>query len=65
MLVLSRRIGEQIQIGEGITVTFVSISSNRAHIGIEAPRDVRILRQELTENTASGSLGFSVKIPAE
>ena len=67
MLVLSRRKGEQIQIGNGVTVTLISVSSNRARIGIEAPRDVRILRQELTENTASGSPVSvkSMKGPAE
>jgi carbon storage regulator len=67
MLVLSRRKGEQIQIGNGVTVTLISVCGNRAHIGIEAPCDVRILRQELTENTASGSPVSvkSMKGPAE
>ena len=66
MLVLSRRKGEQIQIGEGVTVTLISVSSNRVRLGIEAPCDVRILRQELTENAASGSPPFvAIKGPAE
>lgn len=67
MLVLSRRIGEQIQIGEGVTVTLISVSKSRVSVGIKAPLDVRIMRQELTENTASGSpLSVkSMKGPAE
>ena len=67
MLFLSRRIGEKIQIGGGITLTLMSVSRSRASIGIEAPRDVRILRQELTQNTASGRPVSvkSMKGPAE
>ena len=67
MLVLSRRIGEQIQIGEGVTVTLISVSKSRVSVGIKAPPDVRIMRQELTENTASGSPVSvkSMKVPAE
>ena len=67
MLVLSRRKGEQIQIGNGVTVTLISVSKSRVSIGIKAPRDVRIMRQELTENTASGRPVSvkSMKCPAE
>src|SRR5437868_14029836 len=49
MLVLTRRPGEQIVIGEGIRVTVVSVGPGRVKIGIEAPPDVRIDRQEIHE----------------
>lgn len=52
MLVLSRRPGESIIIGEGkgrIRVTVVEVSGDRVKLGIEAPQEVVILRQELCE----------------
>jgi carbon storage regulator len=47
MLVLSRKLGEKVQIGDEITLTVVSISGNRVQLGIDAPDTVRILRGEL------------------
>jgi len=48
MLVLARRRNEGIVIGEGITVTIVEVRGNQVRLGIEAPKDVRVLREELT-----------------
>ena len=47
MLVLSRKEGEKLLIGDNIVLTINRISGNRVAIGIEAPRDVRIVRGEL------------------
>jgi carbon storage regulator len=47
MLVLSRKIGEKLIIGDGITVVVNRIAGNRVTLGIEAPSDVRIVRGEL------------------
>jgi carbon storage regulator len=47
MLVLSRKPGEQIVIGDKIRVTIVEVRGNRVRIGIEAPDDVAIFRAEL------------------
>ncbi len=47
MLVLSRKPGEKIVIDGSITITVVEAQGNRVRIGIEAPEDVRILREEL------------------
>jgi carbon storage regulator len=47
MLVLSRKLGEQIVVGDNIRVTVVSISDGRVRLGFAAPADVRILRQEV------------------
>ncbi len=49
MLVLTRRPGEQIVIGNGIRVTVVSVGPGRVKIGIDAPPDVRIDRSEIHE----------------
>ena len=47
MLVLSRRVGEKIRIGTSIVVTLLKLDRNKARIGVEAPADVPVLRQEL------------------
>lgn len=47
MLVLSRRVGEKIIIGDGVTLTVKRIIGQRAILGIEAPRDMTIVRSEL------------------
>ena len=47
MLVLTRKIGEKIFIGENICITLVDIDRGKVRLGIEAPREVAIYRQEL------------------
>ena len=47
MLVLSRKLGEKIIIGDNISITVVDIDRGKIRLGIEAPRDVPIFRQEL------------------
>ena len=48
MLVLSRRVGESIIISESIRVTVVQAANGRIRLGIDAPPEVRVLREELT-----------------
>ena len=52
MLVLSRKIGERILIGDNIAVTVVRITGNGVRIGIEAPLDMAVIRQELKDQMA-------------
>ncbi len=47
MLVLSRKVGEQLVVGENIRIVVHRVAGNRVTIGIEAPNDVRIIRGEL------------------
>jgi carbon storage regulator CsrA len=47
MLILSRKVGEKIVIGDGITVVVSRVSGDRVTLGFEAPPEVRILRGEL------------------
>ena len=54
MLVLMRRPGESIHIGPNIVVTLVALERNRARIGIEAPRDITVDREEIAERKRNG-----------
>ena len=47
MLVLSRKLGEKIVIGDNIVVTVVKIDRNQIRIGIEAPQDIPVYREEI------------------
>lgn len=49
MLVLSRKVGERIVIGDDVVVTVVEVSGNRVRVGIEAPRSKQVLRSEIIE----------------
>lgn len=54
MLVLSRKPGERILIGENVTVTIVRIGPNTVRLGIDAPRDLNIVREELCQPARVG-----------
>ena len=51
MLVLSRKVGEKLLIGDDVTVEIVRIKGNRVTIGITAPEEVKVLRGELKQHT--------------
>lgn len=56
MLVLTRKLGEKILIGDDITITVVDIGKSRMKLGIEAPAGHKILRSELVlEDGAAGA----------
>ncbi len=55
MLVLSRKIGESIQIAGGIRVTVTEVRGGRVRLSIEAPADVRVLRKEIADIVAKPS----------
>ena len=50
MLVLSRKQNERIRVGDSVVVTVVRVSGDKVRIGIEAPANVRVLRDELDED---------------
>ncbi len=54
MLVLTRRINESIIIGNNITITVLSIQGNQVRIGIEAPRNIDVHREEIFEKIQIG-----------
>ncbi|MFP6768580.1 MAG: carbon storage regulator [Planctomycetaceae bacterium] len=67
MLVLSRKPGERVMIGENVVVTIVRIGPNSVRLGIDAPREMNIVREELCveEPVATGvsdSVGSTVEL---
>ncbi|MGB5719006.1 MAG: carbon storage regulator CsrA [Gammaproteobacteria bacterium] len=47
MLILTRRIGESMMIGNNVTVTIMGVKGNQIRIGVNAPRDVAVHREEI------------------
>ena len=65
MLVLSRKEGEQLLIGDNIVLTINRISGNRVAVGIEAPREVRIVRGELERHEVATGGSAPVAMPMD
>ena len=55
MLVLSRKVGESILIGESIRLTVVQAANGRIRLGIDAPPEVIVLREELSRSCSNSS----------
>jgi carbon storage regulator len=47
MLILSRKVDEKIKIGDDITLTIIEIHGDQVKIGVEAPKNVKVFRQEV------------------
>ncbi len=47
MLILTRRIGEVLRIGDDVSITILGVKGNQVRIGIDAPKDVAVHREEI------------------
>lgn len=66
MLVLTRKLQEQIRIGENITITILRVKGNTVRVGIDAPRQIRVLRGELPpEDNSSPPLLSRIEIVSQ
>ena len=65
MLVISRKAGEGIMIGDNIRLTVSELSKDRVKIGIEAPPDVKIIRKELYYTKEFNVQAAMTKLPAD
>lgn len=62
MLILSRKVNEKIKIGNDITLTIIEIRGDQIKVGVEAPKDVKVFRQEVfnaiqSENREAANIG--------
>jgi carbon storage regulator len=62
MLVLSRKLGEKILIGDSIVLTVVKIDRNQIRLGIEAPSDVAIYREEIAPTREADKVSVAVSL---
>ena len=56
MLVLTRKIGEVIRINDEITMTVLAVKNNQVRIGVEAPKDVQVHREEVYQRIQRGEV---------
>lgn len=52
MLILTRRVGESLIIGDNVTITVLGVKGNQVRIGINAPKDVAVHREEILRRMA-------------
>ncbi|MDH4106969.1 MAG: carbon storage regulator CsrA [Gammaproteobacteria bacterium] len=61
MLILTRRAGETVMIGSDVTITVLGIKGNQVRIGINAPKDVAVHREEIFERIKNEQNGDGTK----
>lgn len=54
MLILTRKVGESINIGDDITITILGVSGQQVRVGINAPKDVAVHREEIYQRIQAG-----------
>ena len=57
MLILTRRIGETLMVGDDVTITVLGVKGNQVRIGVNAPKDVAVHREEIYERIQSEKSG--------
>ena len=69
MLILTRRIGEKLVIGDDVTVTILGVKGNQIRVGIEAPPEVQVHREEIYQRIlkerAEGAGDNTAQIPGK
>jgi carbon storage regulator (csrA) len=63
MLILSRKVNEKIMIGEDISLTIIEIRGDQVKVGVEAPKSVKVFRQEVFEAIKNENRAAAVSNP--
>jgi carbon storage regulator len=61
MLILTRRVGETVIIGDDVTITVLDVRGNRVRVGINAPQTVSVHREEIYERIKQGQGGLALE----
>ena len=63
MLILTRRVGETVMIGDDVTITVLGVKGNQVRVGINAPKHVAVHREEIYERIMREQQSEEVEIP--
>ncbi|MBW3568042.1 MAG: carbon storage regulator CsrA [Proteobacteria bacterium] len=64
MLILTRRVGETVMIGDNVTVTVLGVKGNQVRLGVNAPKDVAVHREEIYDRIKREQGGDTATDPA-
>ena len=61
MLILTRRVGETLMIGDDVTITVLGVKGNQVRIGVNAPKDVAVHREEIYQRIQKEKTGQDIE----
>ena len=61
MLILTRRVGESLMIGDDVTITVLGVKGNQGRVGVDAPKEVAVHREEILNRIEEAAAGEAAK----